>query len=276
MSTHPVLSQDKVAVITGGADGIGLATARHCLTLGMRVCIADLPGDALTAAASDVDGALGVACDVADLSAVQSLRDTVYDRFGQVDLLMNNAGAGFGATPWTEYDNWRRTIDVNLMGVVNGLQTFIPPMLAQASPGLVVNTGSKQGITNPPGDAAYNASKAAIKSLTEQLAHSFRNTEDCQLSAHLLIPGYTYTGLVRKWLPEKPDAAWWPEQVVKELDAAIRRGDFYIICPDNDVARPVDNRRMEWSMGDLTHNRSALSRWDPDYACAFESFMDLS
>ena len=120
------------------------------------------------------------------------------------------------------------TLEVNLFGVIHGLQCFVPAMLEQNTPGIVVNTGSKQGITNPPGDPAYNVGKAAIKALTEHLQHNFRTTEGCRLSAHLLVPGFTYTGFIRKWLPEKPDGAWLPEQVIEYMAESLQRGDFFL------------------------------------------------
>ena len=137
----------------------------------------------------------------------------------------------------------------------------------------LINTGSKQGITNPPGNPAYNVSKAGVKALTEALAHELRGTPGCELSAHLLVPGFTYTGMVKRFLKEKPPSAWLPEQVADHLLAAMDRGDFYVLCPDNDVTPEMDNRRMEWAVGDLIENRPALSRWHPDYEAAFEAFM---
>lgn len=273
MPNNAALSSGNVAVITGGADGIGLAAAGHFLKLGMRVCIADLNGEKLAEAASELGDVLSVVTDVSKKDEVEALKNRVYQEWGQVDVLMNNAGAGFGTTSWDNYDNWCATLNVNLFGVIHGVQCFVPAMLEQNTPGLIINTGSKQGITNPPGDPAYNTSKAAIRALTEHLQHNLRTTENCQLSAHLLVPGFTYTGLIRKWLPEKPDGAWTSEQVIEFMCEALQRGDFYILCPDNDVSREVDNKRMEWTMGDLVENRPPLSRWHPDYENAFAAFM---
>jgi short-subunit dehydrogenase len=146
-------------------------------------------------------------------------------------------------------------------------------MIASGKPGLIVNTGSKQGITSPPGDTAYNVSKAAVKSLTEGLAHSLRNIPGCQISAHLLIPGFTYTGMIARHLPEKPAAAWTAEQVVEALLAGLVAGDFYILCADNETPRELDEKRILWSAGDIIHNRPALSRWHPDFKEAFEAFV---
>ena len=146
-------------------------------------------------------------------------------------------------------------------------------MLDQQTPGLIINTGSKQGITSPPGNPAYNVSKAGIKALTEALQHELRNTQDSQLSAHLLVPGFTFTGMIRRFIEEQPPSAWSPAQVVEFMIERVSEGDFYVICPDNDVDRATDNKRMAWTMGDLIHNRPPLSRWHADFEAEFEAFM---
>ena len=140
-------------------------------------------------------------------------------------------------------------------------------MLEQSSPALVVNTGSKQGITNPPGSACYNAAKAAVKSLTESLAHELRNLEGCQVTAHLLVPGWTTTGD-----REHRSGAWLPGQVADFLLAGIERGDFYVICPDDETTWEMDRKRILWSAMDLTEGRPALTRWHPDWKEEFERF----
>ena len=156
------------------------------------------------------------------------------------------------------------------------MHSFAPAMIAQGTPAVIVNTGSKQGITCPPGDAAYNVSKAGVKAVSEALQHALRNLEGCQVSAHLLIPGWTFTGLTARQGGEKPAGAWWPEQVIDFLLEALGRGDFYILCPDNDVARVTDERRILWAAGDLVENRPPLSRWHPDYKDAFAEFLARS
>ena len=279
---HPALTPNRTAVITGGANGIGLATAERLVAMDLNVCIADHDEETLAPAVEALakqagrgaDAVLGVATDVARLESVEALRDAVLDRFGEVALLMNNAGTGGGGSPWQNYEGWQRVLGVNLWGVVHGLQVFTQAMIDQGTPCAIVNTGSKQGVTNPPGDAAYNASKAAIKSLTESLAHQLRGIDGCQVTAHLLVPGFTYTGMVKRFLPEKPPGAWLPEQVAEHLLAAIEQGDFYVICPDNDVTPEMDRRRAEWATGDMNENRPALSRWHPDHEAAFAAFME--
>ena len=281
MSNHPALAAGRVAVITGAASGIGLAASRRFASMGLKVCLADRPGDALEQAAAEVAAAapqgqasvLAVPTDVSSLAEVEALRDAAYARFGEVAVLMNNAGTAPGGGPWDHIDRWRRVLEVNLWGVINGVQTFSPRMLAQGTAALIVNTGSKQGITCPPGDTAYNVSKAGVKVLTEALAHSLRNVEGARVSAHLLIPGSTFTGMTRGGRTEKPPGAWTPDQVVDMLISGIEQGDFYILCPDNEVTRKIDNRRILWAAQDIVENRPALSRWHSDYKAAFEAFL---
>jgi NAD(P)-dependent dehydrogenase (short-subunit alcohol dehydrogenase family) len=266
-------------VVTGAASGIGLAASAKFAALGMKVCMADLGGEALEGAAAKLRATAArpgdvrsFAVDVSNLEDVPRLKASVYEAIGDVAVLMNNAGTGGGGALLGDPMRWRRIIDVNLWGVVNGVQTFAPAMIAQGAAGAIVNTGSKQGITCPPGDTAYNVSKAGVKVVTEALAHELRNTEGCQVSAHLLIPGFTFTGMTAGSRVEKPAGAWTAEQVVDFLLASMAAGDFYVLCPDNDVTRELDERRILWAAGDIVENRPPLSRWHPDYGQAFAEF----
>jgi NAD(P)-dependent dehydrogenase (short-subunit alcohol dehydrogenase family) len=272
---HPVFEKNHVAVITGGASGIGLAVAQKLASFGMRVCIADINEVDLESAASDIDGdVLTVKTDVSNLADIERLRDQVLAHWGEVNLLMNNAGiTGQGAGPWTGLDKWQKIINTNLWGIVNSVQTFLPVMINGGGPGAVICTGSKQGITNPPGSTAYNVAKAGVRTLTEGIAHELRNTENCEITAHLLVPGFTYTGMMRKHMPQKPEAAWDSAQVAEMLVERMSKGDFYIICPDNDVTSDMDKKRLQWNTDDLIQNRPALSRWHPDFAEEFSDFM---
>ncbi len=281
MSSHPALAPGRAAVVTGGAGGIGLAAARRFASLGMKVAIADRGEAALDRAANEIRAAapdgngevLAVTTDVSRKQDVDALKDKVYAAFGEVAVLMNNAGVGNGGGPLENYDGWQRVIATNLWGVINGVQTFGPAMIAQATPAVIVNTGSKQGITCPPGDTAYNVAKAGVKVVTEGLQHVLRNTAGCKVSAHLLVPGWTHTAMTAAAGGDKPAGAWWPDQVIDMLIEALGRGDFYIICPDNEVGRAVDNKRILWAAGDIVENRPPLSRWHDDYAKAFAAFL---
>ena len=276
----PALAAGRVAVITGGASGIGLATAQRLARLGMKIVLADLAGAALDAAeaalgesAGGSDKVLAFACDVSKPESLTRLADKTFSTFGEVSFLMNNAGVGNNpGKPWENLDAWKALVDINFWGVVHGVQAFGERMLAQGSPAIIVNTGSKQGITTPPGNLAYNVSKSALKTYTEGLAHALRNTPGAQVSAHLLIPGFTYTGIT-EGATSKPAGAWTGEQVADFMLDSLARGDFYILCPDNDTPRATDERRMAWAVGDVIENRPALSRWHPDYKDAFADYM---
>jgi NAD(P)-dependent dehydrogenase (short-subunit alcohol dehydrogenase family) len=157
---------------------------------------------------------------------------------------------------------WRQAMDVNLFGPIYGVRAFLPDMLASEEGGVIVNVGSKQGITNPPGHPIYNITKSALKTYTEALEHELRaNGGSARVTAHLLVPGWTTTGTH----DHKP-GAWLPEQVVDAMLAGIAQGDFYIICPDGEVSVEMDRRRVLWAAGDIVENRPPLSRWHPDYA----------
>ncbi|MBW4022238.1 MAG: SDR family NAD(P)-dependent oxidoreductase [Proteobacteria bacterium] len=276
---HPVFQPGRVAVITGAASGIGLAAALHCASIGMRLCLADTNAAGLDAARAAIAArtnagdAIAVVTDVSRREEVERLRDRAYSAFGEVGLLMNNAGREGGGALFGDPTRWADTLATNLWGVINGVQVFGAAMIAQGRPGAIVNTGSKQGITCPPGDTAYNVTKAGVKVVTEALAHELRNTAGCEVTAHLLVPGFTFTGFTRVRVQEKPPAAWTPEQVVAFMVARMGAGDFYIICPDNDVTRELDNARILWAAMDITENRPPLSRWHPDYAEAFKAFL---
>ncbi|MGR9091093.1 MAG: SDR family NAD(P)-dependent oxidoreductase [Gammaproteobacteria bacterium] len=278
MTQHAAFTRGNSAVITGAADGIGRAAACAFAGFGMNVLLCDIDSEqldmAVAAARASADGGtiLGRVVDVADYAAVEEMKAAAYAVFGRVDVLMNNAGTSVKTGSFDALDGWQHLIAVNLWGVIHGVQAFTQSMVDQHAPALIINTGSKQGITNPPGNPAYNVSKAGVKAATESLQHTLRNIDGCQVSAHLLVPGFTYTGLVRRVVNEKPDGAWMPEDVVSYLIDAVNRGSFYIICPDNEVTSAEDARRILWGAGDLAHDRTPLSRWDPAYADEFAAF----
>ena len=278
--THPALATGSVAVVTGGAAGIGLAAARRFVQSGLRVCIADLGAERLARAKTELallavggaDDVMSRETDVSRVDDLYQLQQAVDERFGGTDVLMNNAGIQPGSAMFRAAEQWQRIIAVNLWGPIHGTQVFAPAMIERGRPGLIINTGSKQGITMPPGDPAYNVSKAALKTFTEALQHELRNTPNCRISAHLLIPGFVFTELTAQGRVEKPPGAWTPAQTVDFMLRRLESGDFYILCPDNDVSRLLDERRIQWAAGDLVENRPPLSRWHPDYAKAFDAF----
>jgi len=274
-TANGIFAPGTVAVVTGAALGIGLASCKRFAGLGMKVVLADLPGPDLDAAGDAVaalaaNGAADVlvhATDVADTAQVAALHDAVTARFGPVGVLMNNAVSRIGGGVWAPDADWRTAMEVNFWGVVNGVRAFVPGMIESGRAGAVVNTGSKQGITNPPGNAAYNVTKAALRFYTEALQHELRNTDGCRATAHLLIPGWTTTGK-----REHKPGAWLPDQVVDLLVTGVTRGDFYILCPDDEVTPEMDRKRILWGAGDITENRPALSRWVADCKSAFDSW----
>ena len=261
----------RTAVVTGAALGIGKAACRRFAELGMSVCLSDLPGDDLDEAAGAVrsaapsdDAVMVQPTDVADPGQLAALHRAVVDRFGTVNVLMNNAVTRIGRDKPTDVAQWRRAMEVNFWGVVEGCQAFLPTMLAAEGPGRIINVGSKQGITNPPGNTIYNVTKSAVKTYTEALEHDLRTTAGNggvgAVTAHLLVPGWTTTGKNA----HKP-GAWLPEQVVATMIEAVDAGQFYIVCPDNEVTAEMDRRRILWAAGDITEGRPPLSRWHPDF-----------
>jgi NAD(P)-dependent dehydrogenase (short-subunit alcohol dehydrogenase family) len=268
-----VCAPGRTAVITGAASGIGRETALVLAGRGMNVVLADVNETAVQQVAQELirqhgaERVLAVAVDVGLVGAMASLADRVAGHLGDVSLLMNNAVTRAGGGVFEPLEGWQQAVQVNLWGVIHGVRAFLPRMLDSPAPAMVVNCGSKQGITNPPGNSAYNMTKAALKSYTESLAHALRDRADAAVTAHLLIPGWTTTGE-----REHEPGAWLPGQVVERMLQGLQRGDFYILCPDNEVTLETDARRIEWAAGDIIHNRPALSRWDPDHAAQFEAF----
>jgi len=270
---HETIKAGNVAVVTGAASGIGQEIAGRLTEAGMQVCIADLAGENLEIAVEDTGAALGVACDVADARQLRELKAQVEEALGPVDVLINNAGIQPGSSVFDTEGHWDRIVAVNLWGIIRSSQIFGPDMAASGRPGLIVNTGSKQGITTPPGDPAYNVSKAGVKAFTEALQHELRNTEGCRTEARLFVPGWVHTPLTAQGRPDKPAGAWTPAQTVDFLLEALSREDFYILCPDNDVDRATDAKRILWAAGDIAENRPPLSRWHPEYTEAFAEWL---
>ncbi|TPW27854.1 SDR family NAD(P)-dependent oxidoreductase [Martelella alba] len=279
--SHPAIKAGNTAVVTGGASGIGLAAALRFAAGGMNVVIADLKSEKLVRAAETVlavaepngGGVLAQATDVSDLSSLEELERAASQAFGNVHVLMNNAAIQPGSSIFGSQMAWSRVIDINLMGVINGTRIFGPEMIDHGEDAVIINTGSKQGITTPPGDPAYNVAKAGVKAFTEALHYDLRNRDGCKVDTRLFIPGFVFTPLTAGSRTEKPEGAWTPEQTVAFLLEKLGTDDFYILCPDGEVDRATDEKRILWAAGDIVENRPPLSRWHPTYYERFKKFL---
>jgi len=273
MERENMFDNGNVAVITGAASGIGKALALRLAGKGMSVAMADLPGpdldtaiDAVRAVAAAGPGTIrAIPTDVSDPEQIEQLKAATLDGFGKVDLLVNNAVTRTGRGLDAELSAWRQAVEVNLWGPIVGVRAFLPCLLQNPGPTAIVNVGSKQGITNPPGHPVYNITKSALKTYTEALQHELRNRPDNQgdarLTAHLLVPGWTTTGKA-----EHKPGAWLPHRVVDMLLEGLAGDRFYIICPDDEVSPEMDRKRILWAARDVTEGRPPLSRWHPDFA----------
>jgi len=294
MSAPSPFVKGGLAVVTGSASGIGKALATRCGAAGMKVVLVDVcPLDAALEAVAAAGGeAFAETCDVADAASVDDLAARVIKSHGVPTLLANNAGIARspgGTAIGGSAEVFRRTLDVNFLGAVNGVQAFLPAMLESGANCVIINTGSKQGITKPPGNVAYNASKAALNAFTEGLQHELRSTEGCKVRAHLLVPGWVNSDIMLNskraadpavdpasvfFHEAKPaSGAWMPTQVIEYLEAEMDKGIFYVLCPDNEVDVHTDNLRMTWAMGDLVEKRPPLSRWHADYKEPFAAYL---
>jgi len=259
-----VFSTGKNALITGAASGVGLAVAKLCASHGMNLHLVDNNSSALTEAKNGITtkGTLEThTLDVASLDDWSSLKSTLDKSNTKLDFLHLNAGIG-AKGDWTDSAYFHKIFDVNFFGVINGINTFVPHFQDNSSDAkAIVVTGSKQGITNPPGNPAYNASKSALKSITEHLSFDLAKSSP-KTSVHLLVPGWTFTGLTGGGSTKaKPDGAWSAEQVADFLYKKMGEGKFYVMCPDNDVDWETDRKRMMWTMGDVVYERQPQSRW---------------
>ncbi len=277
MADHPALTPGRAAVVTGAASGIGLAVARRLGALGMHLVLADLAGERLDSAAETLGASvqgqvLAVPTDVRRPHELERLREAAYGAFGDVAFLMNNAGVeGPRGGGWAGLDSWRLVMETNFWGVAHGVDAFAAAMAAQASPSAIVVTGSKNGVINIPDAAAYAVSKSAANALTEQLAFHLSRTAP-QVSVHLLLPGWTVTGMTPPEYLDHP-APWRAEQVADFMVEAMGRGDVYILCPDNQTPRELDEARIYWAADDLVKNRPALSAWRAGYGGELKGFI---
>jgi NAD(P)-dependent dehydrogenase (short-subunit alcohol dehydrogenase family) len=192
--------KDQVAVITGAASGIGAGLAAHCAGLGMHVLAGDVDDAGLTALATRTEGPAAslrtVHTDVSSSASVETLAQLAFDAHGQVNLLFNNAGVLVDGKSWERSErDWRWNLDVNVMGVVNGIRSFVPRMLEQGAPGRVVNTSSIGGLIG--GGAfmgPYQASKHAVVAISETLFGEL-SLEAAPIEASVLCPGDVATGI---------------------------------------------------------------------------------
>ena len=236
----------RVAVVTGGAGGIGRAMCERFGKEGMQLVVADVEETVLDNAVKDLRGAgyeaIGVITDVSDADSVQQLADQAVKAFGTVHVLCNNAGVGSGGEGWIwehERNDWAWCIGVNVWGVINGIRTFVPIMLANDEEGHVVNTSSSNGGLAPFGDTAiYATTKSAVVTITECLYAHF-TMSGSKLKASVLFPGpgWLRTGLWSsqrnrpdRWAKEKPRSTPYPslddlEELVKASGAPITEVD---------------------------------------------------
>jgi len=306
LSATAVLKKGNTAVITGASSGIGRAASIYCASKGMNVWMLDIVEDELKSAkalvlskAADKEQKIETRiCDVASAEKVEAIATEVFADGGKCHFLMNNAGIGQGGDSMTSMEMVLKVMGVNTYGPIHGCLSFIPKMKEMNEPGIIVNTGSKQGITMPPGNLTYNMSKAALKAYTEGLEFELdklRREENGKLKAALLVPGWTNTSIVVKSMKakavaqgkgdefdpksaffseEKPNkGAWMPMQVVEYMVGHLNDDKFYIICPDNECSEKLDKVRMEWTMQDIIQNRPPLSRWHPDYKEAWKQHL---
>jgi NAD(P)-dependent dehydrogenase (short-subunit alcohol dehydrogenase family) len=276
----------KVAVVTGAASGIGLALATRFASEGMRVVLADVEQPVLDTAVTRLRqqeyDVLGVVTDVSSASAVEELAQKTLDTYGGVHVLCNNAGVGGGFTSaiWeSSLKDWQWTMGVNLWGVVHGIHTFLPIMLAQDEPGHIVNTASSAGIT--PGNRIYGVTKHAVVALTEALWDGLIQRES-KLRCSVLCPGVINTNIMfsarnrpdeLKNTPGQPPSAaeldrsnrvkhlaetsgMPPEQLADMVLNAIRDEQFWILT--HDEFDPIIRTRAE----DILARRNPTPRTD--------------
>ncbi|GAB4585392.1 SDR family NAD(P)-dependent oxidoreductase [Nocardia sp. IFM 10818] len=258
MSAYPDL-RGKVAVVTGGASGIGKGTARQLLAEGMQVIIADVEREALERTAAEI-GAIGIHTDVSDLASVQALARTAVDRFGTVHVVFNNAGVGpISRIADLTIEDWQWMLGVNLFGVIHGVQTFLPILKANADGGHIVNTASIFGLFSQPPMAAYAVSKYGVVALTEALAGEL-DQDGSKVGATVLCSATVETNVASstrnrperysggglsdfEMTEEEYRSQRWltPAEVGAIVVAAIKRGDLYAVTHSEWFA-PIEQR----------------------------------
>jgi NADP-dependent 3-hydroxy acid dehydrogenase YdfG len=231
-----------VAVITGAASGIGAGLARHAVSRGMDVVLADRDEALLAKVASALGGrALAVPTDVTDPDAFEALAARAYDRFGQVDLFFNNAGVLTTGLSWeVSAEKWLQVLDVNVLGVVNGLRAFVPRLIAADRPARIIVTSSIGGFLPSPLLGPYSASKFALVAITETLAGELAMLKS-QVKVSLLAPGAVKTEIFRddptpasdnfvaQMLAMTEEHGLTPDAFAERVFASIDKGEYWII-----------------------------------------------
>lgn len=262
----------RVAVVTGGGSGIGRALSLALAEAGCAgVVVVDIDEAAAEAVAAEVEAAgaasLAVAADVGDPAQVDGVRDLAVRRFGTVHLVCNNAGIlRSGATWETTLEEWDATFSVNVWGVVNGIRTFVPHLIAQGE-GHVVNTASLAGLTTNPGLAAYNASKHAVVAISETLQRDLALSGHAGVGVSVLCPGFVATPIaddpatrsgstdlgrmIGEVLASSIPTSMDPAAVAGAVVAAVEAGRFYVVThPDQTI--PMVQLRL----GDIVEGRT--------------------
>ena len=262
----------KTAVITGGASGIGLATATRLAASGARLVLGDIEEaplhDAVEGLRADGASVIGVRCDVADLGDVEALRDAALGEFGAVHVVFNNAGVGGGPTIGSPIELWRWVSSVNLDGVVHGIHAFLPLLLDQDE-GHVVNTASLAGLGGVPGMGPYCATKFAVLGLSESLFYDLALRRS-RVGVSVLCPGFVRTRIAEsarnmpaelKALRRSDEhgpleaaaaavvaAGIDPAVVAEHVAGAIERNEFWVL-PHRHVAIRTTEQRLGWMQG---------------------------
>ena len=270
--------QGKVAVVTGGASGIGRALAGQAAKEGMNVVLADVEEDALCRASQELQEAgarvLAVRTDVSKAADVEALAQQTLETFGAVHLLFNNAGVGAGATLWeSTLADWEWTIGVNLWGVIHGIRVFVPLMLKGGAEGHIVNTASAAGLISGPGLGIYKVTKHGVVTLSETLYHELTLT-GAQIKVSVLCPGWVQTRImdsernrpaelqngptaeppnpaaemVMQMVRQAVDTGTPPAQIAEIVFQAIRDEQFYIL-PHPQVKALVQSRMEDILQG---------------------------
>ena len=270
----------KVAIVTGSSRGIGKASALALAEHGAKVVISSRKQEACNAVADEINGrfgegaAIAVAANISDKDALQHLVDETRRAFGRIDILVCNAASNpyYGPLAGISDDQFRKILDNNILSN-HWLIQMVAPEMRERGEGSIIIISSIGGLRGSPVIGGYNVSKAGVKVATEALAHELRNIAGVKITAHLLIPGFVWTHLTKAGRTEKPSGAWTPEQTVDFMLTSLDRGDFYILCPDNEVDRATDEKRILWAAGDVVENRPPLSRWHKDFGDKFKAYL---